>query len=192
MRSLFKACLLAFFGLSAGGARAEILCTLIVDAETGAALIEEGACDARVTPASTFKIPLAVMAYDAEILIDAHHPVMAYRAGDPDWGGADWTRDTDPTGWMRYSVLWFSQRIASALGAAELARRAEAFGYGNADFSGDPGFDNGLERAWIASSLLVSPLEQAGFLRALVGGALPVGSSAMARARHRRDARNRR
>lgn len=30
---------------------------------------------------------------------------------------------------------------------------AVKFGYGNADFSGDPGKHNGLERAWIASSL---------------------------------------
>lgn len=170
-------------GLSASAASAETVCTLVIDAPTGAVLHEEGDCRSRVTPASTFKIPLAVMAYDAGVLTDAHQPVMAFRAGDPDWGGADWTRDTDPARWMRFSVVWYSQRLTRALGSDALTRYGQAFGYGNADFSGDPGFDNGLERSWIASSLAVSPVEQAAFLRALVLDTLPVRPEAMVQAR---------
>ncbi|MFN4172161.1 MAG: class D beta-lactamase [Pseudorhodobacter sp.] len=164
-------------------AQADTICTLVVDAPTGAVVREEGDCRSRVTPASTFKVPLAVMAYDAGILTDAYHPVMAFRAGDPDWGGANWKKDTDPAHWMRHSVLWFSQRIARAMGTATLTRYGQEFGYGNADFSGDPGFDNGLDRAWIASSLRISPLEQAAVLRALVLDTLPVRAQAMQRAR---------
>ena len=164
-------------------AAAEVVCTLVIDARTGAIVIEEGDCDMRVTPASTFKIPLAVMAYDAGVLTDANAPVMQFRAGDPDWGGPNWTRDTDPTSWMRFSVLWYSQRITHAMGAEALTRYARDFGYGTADFSGDPGFDNGLERAWITSSLLISPREQAAFLRALVLDSLPVRLDAMRHAR---------
>lgn len=164
-------------------AAADVVCTLIADARTGAIVIEEGDCSTRVTPASTFKIPLAVMAYDAGILTDATAPVMHFRPGDPDWGGANWTRDTDPASWMRFSVLWYSQRIAQAMGAEALTRYARDFGYGTADFSGDPGFDNGLDRAWIASSLQISPREQAAFLRALVRGELPVRPDAMRHAR---------
>ena len=48
-----------------------------------------------------------------------------------------------------------------------------------ADFSGDPGKSNGLERAWITSSLQVSPTEQVVFLRRLVNRDLPVSRSAM-------------
>lgn len=163
--------------------RSETVCTLLMDARTAEALLEEGDCASRVTPASTFKIPLAVMAYDAGILRDAHDPVMGFRPGDPDWGGADWTRDTDPADWMRHSVLWYSQRIAQAMGADALTRYARGFGYGNADFSGDPGFGNGLERAWVSSSLQISPREQADFLRDLVLDALPVQRQAMAHGR---------
>jgi beta-lactamase class D len=169
--------------VSASHAQAKTVCTLIIDAVKDAVLLEEGDCRSRVTPASTFKVPLAVMAYDAGILTDAHAPVMPFRPGDPDWGGANWTRDTDPTDWMRYSVIWYSQRITRTMGAEALAGYARRFGYGNADFSGDPGFDNGLERAWVASSLQVSPHEQATFLRALVLDALPVQPRAMSRAR---------
>ena len=145
--------------------------------------MEEGDCRSRVTPASTFKVPLAVMAYEAGLLTDAHDPIMTFQAGDPDWGGTNWTRDTDPTDWMQYSVLWYSQRITHAMGEQELTRYARKFAYGNADFSGDPGFANGLDRAWIASSLQVSPLEQAAFLRGLVLDELPVSSQAIQNAR---------
>lgn len=171
---------MAFFSSSA---QANTVCTLILDAASGHLVVEDGDCQSRVTPASTFKVPLAVMAYDAGVLRNAHEPVLAFQAGDPDWGGANWTRNTDPIGWMRYSVVWYSQRITQTMGEPVLARYAEDFGYGNADFSGDPGFDNGLERAWIASSLQVSPFEQAAFLRSLVLETLPVSPQAMQNAR---------
>jgi beta-lactamase class D len=66
------------------------------------------------------------------------------------------------------------------LGTENLTNYARNFGYGNADFSGDAGYDNGLERAWISSSLKVSPLEQAGFIAALLEGELPVSAQAHA------------
>lgn len=163
--------------------RAATVCTLVMDAANGTILHEDGDCRSRVTPGSTFKIPLAVIGYDVGILKDAHAPVLSYRPGDPDWGGKNWTRDTDPTDWLAYSVVWYSQRITAALGQTRLTDYATGFAYGNADFSGDAGFDNGLERAWIASSLKVSPIEQARFLRALLGNALPVRPAAMVRTR---------
>lgn len=174
---------MAILTVSTAPAKSETICTLLMDARSAEILLEIGDCRSRVTPASTFKIPLAVMAYDAEVLKDAHDPVMGFRAGDPDWGGENWTRDTDPADWMRYSVLWYSQRLAQALGIDTLTSYAQQFGYGNADFSGDTGFDNGLERAWLSSSLLISPREQATFLRSLVLDALPVGQQAMSHAR---------
>lgn len=161
----------------------QTVCTLILSTETGTVLHEEGDCATRVTPASTFKIALAVMGYDAGFLTSATRPVLPYQPGDPKWGGANWMRDTNPTDWMRYSVVWYSQQITQALGADKLTRYAQAFGYGNADFHGDAGKDNGLKRAWIASSLQISPREQAAFLRALTSDALPVSPAAMAQAR---------
>ena len=183
LRALIVSVVLMVSSVSASQAQADTVCTLVSDAATGAVLLEEGDCRSRVTPASTFKVPLAVMAFDAGFLTDAHTPVMSFRSGDPDWGGAKWMRDTDPADWMRYSVLWYSRRITHAMGAEALTRYARGFGYGNADFSGDPGFDNGLERAWVASSLRVSPQEQAAFLRALLLDTLPVRPQAMEQAR---------
>ena len=76
--------------------------------------------------------------------------------------------------WMEYSVVWYSQRMARQLGRPVLEERTRALGFGNADFSGDPGKDNGLERAWIASSLTVSAREQALFLTGLLNRTLPL------------------
>lgn len=180
--------MLAAFGfviaLASGAvAEAKDICTLVADAETGAVLLDEGDCDARVTPASTFKVALAVIGFESGYLVDAETPVLPFREGDADWGGADWMQDTTPARWMRYSVVWYSQRITHALGAATVAGYLRDFDYGNADLSGDAGFDNGLDRAWLTSSLLISPREQAVFLLGLVNGTLPVSATAMERTR---------
>ncbi|MCZ2497379.1 class D beta-lactamase [Xylophilus sp. Kf1] len=163
--------------------RADTLCTVIADAADGRLLLEQGDCRTRVTPASTFKIPLAVIGFESGYLTSPHAPVLHRQPGDPDWGGDAWRQPTDPTRWLKYSVVWYSQRIAHALGEDTLHRFAQRFGYGNADFSGDPGQNNGLDRAWIMSSLKVSPVEQVVFLRKLVDGSLPVGAAAVAQTR---------
>lgn len=155
-------------------AQAKTLCTMIADANTGFVFEEGDDCRTRVTPASTFKIALSVMGYDSGILIDTETPSLPYREGYADWGGDNWKQPTTPLRWMKYSVVWFSQQITAILGVTQLQNYAEAFEYGNADFAGDPGENNALERAWISSSLRIAPVEQVAFLRNLVTGKLPV------------------
>lgn len=186
MRAVLAGGILALITAVAGvGARAElrVVCTIVADAASGRVVLEEGDCATRETPASTFKIALAVIGFDTGVLKDTGAPVLSYQKGDPDWGGRSWTRDTTPERWMTYSVVWYSQRITRALGREVLSGLARRMGYGNADFSGDAGFDNGLERAWISSSLQISPREQVAFLRGLVTGRLPVRARAMRLAR---------
>ncbi|CAN5116708.1 OXA-42 family oxacillin-hydrolyzing class D beta-lactamase OXA-59 [soil metagenome] len=151
----------------------------MAEVATGDVFLQQGRCDERVTPASTFKIALSVMAFDSGFLTDAHTPTLAFKAGYPEWGGEPWRQPTDATRWLHYSVVWFSQQITQSLGEARLHQYAADFGYGNADVTGDPGKHNGLERAWIASSLKISPLEQLVFLRKLVNRQLPVKPRAM-------------
>lgn len=160
-------------------AEARTVCTIVADAATGQTLIEEGNCQQRVTPASTFKVALAVIGFDSGFLRDAATPKLAYTKDDPDWGGAHWRVDTTPLRWMKYSVVWYSQRVTRALGEAALTRYGVAFNYGNANFSGDPGEGNGLELSWISSSLQISPREQQVFLRRLVNSDLPVSGNSM-------------
>lgn len=158
--------------------KAETLCTVIEDAKDGKTLFEQGDCRTRVTPASTFKIPLALMGFDSGFLKDEHTPSLPFRKGYPEWGGDDWRQPADPERWLKYSIVWYSQQITQHLGAQRLTAYAGDFGYGNADFSGDPGKNNGLERAWIISSLKISPIEQVAFLRRLVNRQLPVTAHA--------------
>jgi beta-lactamase class D len=169
----------AFLSAAAMPATAADICTIVADARTSAVILREGDCAARITPASTFKLPLSLMAFDAGILKDEHTPSFSYQKGDPAWGGEAWKQPTDAKRWLEYSVVWFSQRITQRMGADKLHRYAESFGYGNADFSGDKGKNNGLERAWISSSLKISPDEQVAFLKKFVNRTLPVSPQAM-------------
>jgi beta-lactamase class D len=150
---------------------------VLADASTGAILRQEGECDRRQPPASTFKIPIALMGYDAGFLKDEHSPKLPFKKGYPDWIES-WRTDTDPAAWMKNSVVWYSQQVTQALGMEKFAGYVTAFGYGNADVSGDKGKDNGLTRSWLSSSLRISPLEQIDFLTKLVGRKLPVSAHA--------------
>lgn len=153
------------------------VCTLVANAQTGETLLSQGNCTQRATAASTFKIAISLMGYDAGILTDAHHPVLPFKKGYPDWRTA-WRQDTDPTRWIKYSVVWYSQQITQKLGKARYENYVRAFDYGNQDVSGDTGKNNGLTRAWLSSSLQISPAEQVAFLQKLVRRELPVAPNA--------------
>lgn len=163
----------------AAPAEARTICTIVADAGSNEVIMEKGDCKSRVTPASTFKITLAVMGYDSGFLENANEPELPFMKGYPDWLGDVWRQPTGPRRWMKYSVVWYSQQIAKFLGYERLRDYAEAFGYGNADVTGDPGKNNGLERSWIASSLKISPREQVAFLKKLVNHDLPVSADAV-------------
>lgn len=171
--------------LQASGVRADtrILCQIVMDHQSGRVLSEAGECDRRMTPASTFKVALAVMAAEDGLIHGPDAPALSWREGEPDWGGAAWRGTVTPATWLRHSVVWYSQRLAARMGTPRLTELARALDYGNADFSGDPGRGNGLERAWIASSLKISPREQITFLSRLLSDDLPVSRAAQAQAR---------
>jgi beta-lactamase class D len=157
---------------------ARTICTVVADAANSKILLEQGDCNSRVTAASTFKIAISLMGYDSGFLKDAHSPSLPYHKGYADWGGDAWRQPTDPTRWIKYSVVWFSQQVTQSLGKARFHKYVEEFRYGNADISGDPGKHNGLTRAWISSSLKISPLEEVTFLERLVNRQLSVTAQA--------------
>ena len=152
-------------------------CTALSDAVTGKLLRQEGSCAERVTPASTFKIALSLMGYDSGYLTDEHLPALPFHEGYLDYIPS-WKATTDPTTWIKNSVVWYSQQLTEWLGEARLRHYVEAFHYGNADVSGDPAKHDGLTHAWLSSSLRISPLEQLEFLHHLVTRQLPVSARA--------------
>ena len=179
MMYLFAALFAISASLFVSETEARTVCTLIVEPATGKALVREGDCATRVTPASTFKIPIALMGYDAGFLKDEHAPAIPFREGYTYWGNPAWRDTIDPASWMKYSVVWYSQQVTHALGAAKFKAYVDKLGYGNRDVRGDKGKNNALDRSWISSSIQISPDEQAQFLSKLVNRSLPVSVQAM-------------
>lgn len=164
---------------AAAAADGALDCTLIVDAASGKTLLSEGACDTRITPASTFNIVVSLMGFDSGILQDAHAPLLQYRAGGgfADWNPT-WRRATDPTSWIVNSSAWYAQQVTAKLGEQRMAAYLDSFNYGNRDASGDPGKNNGLKMSWISSSMQISPVEQVAFLRKVANRQLPISAHA--------------
>lgn len=160
----------------ASPSEAKTQCSLLTDAATGGVLSRSGDCDTPMTPASTFKIPLALMGFDSGILMDAEHPAWEFQEGFADWM-ENWKTTVTPRYWLEKSVVWYSQELTKKLGSEKFQAYIDAFDYGNKDLSGDPGKDNGLTNAWLGSSLKISPLEQAQFLDKLLNRKLDVAGN---------------
>ena len=160
-----RAALTAMVLFAAGDASAATTCTLVIDAATNATLIRVGdRCDERLTPASTFKIPLSLIGFDSGILVDADRPAWPYKQEYQTWNDA-WKQTTTPQTWLRDSVVWYSQVLTRKLGAARFQEYIDKLAYANRDLSGEPGRNDGLTTAWLSSSLRISATEQVEFVQ---------------------------
>lgn len=132
-------------------------------------------CTERIPANSTFKIPLSLMAFDQGII--TQNTVFH-------WDGKKqnlvvWNQNQTPQTWLRYSVVWVSQLLTPQLGMEKIKNYLRQFNYGNQDFSGHPGLNDGLTAAWLSGSLKISPEEQLNFIKALVNNSLPISQQAM-------------
>ncbi|MBI4405909.1 MAG: class D beta-lactamase [Deltaproteobacteria bacterium] len=115
-------------------------------------------CKERIYACSTFKVALAVMAFDSGIFINEESIIK--------WDGKKheitaWNRDHDAKSWLSDSVVWVSQKLTPMLGLPKIHSYLKDFHYGNKDFSG------GISHAWLSSTLKISPEEQVDFLTRL-------------------------
>ncbi|MCB1181770.1 MAG: class D beta-lactamase [Chlamydiia bacterium] len=134
---------------------------------------QEGDCQSRHAPCSTFKIPISLMGYNEELLIDETHPELPFQEGYVDYI-ENWKQPHHPALWLKHSCVWFSQVLTQQIGMKKFREYVAKFDYGNMDVSGDKGQNNGLTRAWLSSSLEISPEEQVAFLQKLLDNKLPV------------------
>ena len=126
-------------------------------------------CGMRVSPQSTFKIPHALAALDAGVIgLDSQ---FAYDGSAQPFEA--WRRDHTLQSAMRFSVVWWFQRVAEKLGATREREYLRRLDYGNADSS------SGLTTFWLGGSLVISPDEQMQFLLRLFANELPVSQNAM-------------
>lgn len=138
-------------------------------------VIGEETCKKRFPACSTFKIPLAVMAFDSGALKDENE---VYK-----WDGKknflpSWNQDTDAKKWMTNSTVWFSQRLTPKIGAEKIKKYLKDFHYGNEDMSA------GLTVAWLLqpndpNGLKITAYEQTEFLKNLWNSQLPVSKRSM-------------
>jgi beta-lactamase class D OXA-29 len=139
---------------------------------------QEGDCQTRYSPGSTFKIALSLMGYDAGILKDEKQPEWPFKK-DYDFFINVCRGSHNPRTWIRDSCLWYSRVLTQRLGMNKFKDYVTKLNYGNKDISGDKGKNNGLISAWISSSLEISPEEQTEFLQKLIDNKLPVSQKSL-------------
>ncbi|MBA3813665.1 MAG: class D beta-lactamase [Alphaproteobacteria bacterium] len=175
-------------------------CALIVK-QKGESIMERGKCDDPHAPYSTFKVALALMGFDAEILQDKDSPELVFINEDdnklkriyPDWYTLEigekyhWRQAHTPETYMKNSVIWYSFRITQALGKEKFQEYVSKFHYGNEDISGTPDKDDGLLKSWLGTSLEISPRGQVEFLENLFVGNPMVSKDAQEKTREIMD-----
>ena len=154
---------------------------IIFNFEANFTLGSEGDIEQTFSPCSTFKVPLALMGYDAGILTNTTTPKWNYNdefQKDIPIMFDQWKQAHDPNLWMKNSCVWYSQEITRRLGPQKLSMYIDKFDYGNRNILGDAGKNNGLVRSWLTSSLQISPLQQVEFIKKILNYNLPVSSNA--------------
>ncbi len=152
-------------------------CFLLYNLKTDSFDAEVGeTCKLRLPACSTFKVPLAVIAFDSKVLRDANQTLL--------WDGKPrmlevWNRDQNARSWMQHSVVWVSQALTPQLGQDRIESYLRSFKYGNASLS------SGLQDAWLhppnnpGGNLELSAYEQVDFLKRLWTDRLSVSAEAM-------------
>jgi beta-lactamase class D len=140
-------------------------CVILAPLDGTAAIVAGGdECDRRTLPASTFKVPHALIALDTGVV--TARTVMK-------WDGQKkafpaWERDHTLDSAIKASVVWFFQRAASQIGRDRELQHLRAFGYGSQTFARE------VDRFWLNGDLQISPREQVAFLTRMFSYQLPV------------------
>jgi beta-lactamase class D len=127
-------------------------------------------CAHKTAPASTFKIPHALIALQAGVITGA----TAVDLSDAPQRFPSWRRRVTVESAIAWSVLPFFDRTATLIGPARMVANLNALGYGSQPF------DAAVPQFWITGDLVVSPMEQLAFLQRFFAGTLPITSEHVA------------
>jgi beta-lactamase class D len=121
-------------------------------------------CAVASSPASTFKLPHALIALETGVVADPLAPVP--------WDGKErafpaWNRDHSLDSAVKNSVVWFFQRTAGLIGREKMLAWLEKLDYAADSFEGE------LTMFWLNGDLAVTPLEEVRFLRRMLRYELP-------------------
>lgn len=127
---------------------------------------EESRARIAYAPASTFKIPHALIALETGVVADADQELIR-------WDGQvrsieAWNKDHTLRSAMAVSAVPVFQQIARRIGTERMKRYLDAFQYGNREVGPQ------IDRFWLDGPLKTTALEQIEFLDKLQRGDLPV------------------
>lgn len=146
---------------------------LLINGISNKSVIELGPhIQKRLTPCSTFKIALSLIGFNTGILRDTNNPIWLFQEGYDDFLEA-WKMPQTPQTWIKNSCVWYSKILATQLGQENIQTYLALLDYGNQDLS------DGLTKAWLSSSLKISPKEQVSFLQKMLQNKLPISDSAI-------------
>ena len=141
-------------------------CVVLEELGGGAPYISDAAeCAVASSPASTFKLPHALIALETGVVADPLAPVP--------WDGtrhtfAAWNRNHSLDSAIKNSVVWFFQQTAKQIGRDRMLSWLQRLDYAADSFEGE------LTMFWLNGDLAVSPLEEAHFLRRMLRYELPI------------------
>lgn len=127
----------------------------------------------RFIPASTYKIPHALIALETEVVSDIE---ANFEWDSRDRGVPAWNRDLKLGEAISASAVWVFQGIASRLGSDTEAGWVKKFEYGNENV----GTASDLLHFWLSGPLEISANEQIQFLMRLVARELAVSERSTA------------
>lgn len=127
-------------------------------------------CDTGYIPASTFKIPHALIALEEKVINDTNEII---KWDGHEWPNKVWNQDQTLKTSMKYSCIWVYFGFAEKIGIDKYYDYVRAFDYGNKNLTGPP------TRFWLAGLFKISANEQVDFLRRFYNNDLPVSKSSI-------------
>ncbi|WOH78885.1 class D beta-lactamase [Bradyrhizobium sp. BEA-2-5] len=117
-------------------------------------------------PASTFKIPNALIALETGVVADPDKDVFK-------WDGTTrsieaWNKDHTLRSALAVSAFPVFQEIARRIGQERMQKYVDEFDYGNRDIGG------GIDQFWLTGALRIDPVEQVDFVDRLRRRVLPI------------------
>jgi beta-lactamase class D len=121
--------------------------------------------DVPFTPASTFKIPNALIGLETGVIRGEAHRFA--------WDGApralpEWDQELDLAGALRVSCVPCFQEVARGIGEAKMKDFVHRFGYGDEEVSGP------IDRFWLGEPMRITPRQEVEFVHRSIAGELPV------------------
>ncbi len=129
---------------------------------------DEGRMRQPFIPASTFKVPHALIALETGVVADADKEIIHW---DGQVRSIDaWNKDHTLRSAMAVSAVPVYQQIARRIGSERMQKYLDAFQYGNREIG------SVIDRFWLDGPLRISALEQIDFFDKLRRGDLPVSA----------------